>query len=253
MLNEFLTLNIFGFFLIFSRVGTALMLLPGFSAIYVSPRIRLSFALAMCLVLLPFLQPILPPLPPSAAELVLLIAAEVVIGGFLGALSRVVVGAIQTAGTLISMFSSLANALVQDAITEQQSSVVSGFLASIALVLIFVMNLHHLMIEAIIETYVIFKPGVIESLGDFAMMMARGVAKSFALGLQLSTPFLVVAIVYYVGLGLMGRLMPGLPMFFFMMPIQITVQIIIMISVLSGLMLIFLRHFEDTFMMFTNP
>ena len=33
MLEELLTLNLFGFFLIFSRIGTAIALMPGFSSV----------------------------------------------------------------------------------------------------------------------------------------------------------------------------------------------------------------------------
>jgi len=40
MLEELLTLNLFGFFLIFTRVGTALSLMPGFSAGFVPVRVR---------------------------------------------------------------------------------------------------------------------------------------------------------------------------------------------------------------------
>lgn len=162
-------------------------------------------------------------------------------------------GAIQTAGTLIAMFASLANALIQDSITEQQSSVISGFLGTVALVLIFVTNMHHLMLETVVDTYAVFPPGGFEGFGDFAFMMARGVADSFALGLQLSAPFVIVALVYYVGLGLLGRLMPALPLFFFMMPIQITVQFLVLMAVLSGMMMIFLGHFQDTMSVFSNP
>lgn len=253
MLNEFLTLNIFGFFLIFSRVGTALMLLPGFSASYISPRVRLAFALAVCLALAPFLMPIMPGIPSTPAELVLLVASEALIGVFLGVMARIVLGALQTAGTLTAMFASLANALTQDALTEQQSSVVSSFFTTLGILLIFVTNLHHLMLEALIDTYSVFEPGVRESIGDFALMMARGVGKSFALGLQLASPFLIIALVYYVGLGLAGRLMPALPLFFFMMPIQIGVQFMVMMAVLSGMMMIFLQHFEDNLFLFANP
>lgn len=253
MLNELLALNIFGFFLIFARVGTALMLLPGFSASYVNTRVRLAFALAVCLALAPFLMPIMPPIPSTPSELALLMTSEALIGAFLGAMARIVMGALQTAGTLIAMFASLANALTQDALTEQQSSVVSGFLTILGVILIFVTNLHHLMLEALIDTYSVFAPGVNQGVGDFALMMANGLTKSFALGLQLSSPFLIVALVYYVGLGLAGRLMPALPLFFFMMPIQITVQFLVMMATLSGIMMVFLQHFEDTFFIFTNP
>lgn len=253
MLNEFLALNIFGFFLIFSRVGTALMLLPGFSASYISPKVRLAFALAVCFALTSFLIPIMPPIPPTPSELVLLVASEALIGVFLGIMARIVIGALQTAGTLIAMFASLANALTQDALTEQQSSVVSSFLTTLGIVLVFVTNLHHLMLEALIDTYSVFAPGITDSIGDFALMMARGVAKSFALGLQLASPFLIVALVYYVGLGLAGRLMPALPLFFFMMPIQISVQFMVLIAALSGIMMLFLQHFEENLFLFVNP
>ena len=253
MLNELLTLNIFAFFLIFSRVGTALMILPGFSAQYVSTRIRLAFALAVCLALLPFLLKIMPEIPGSASAIILLIVTEALIGIFIGTIARIAISALQTAGTLIAMFASLANALTQDELTEQQSSIISGFLTIVGMTLVFATNLHHLMLEALIDTYSIFAPGVIENLGDFAQIIGRSVAKSFSLGLKLASPFLIVALVYYVGLGLAGRLMPALPLFFFMMPIQITVQFTVLMAILSSVMLVFLQNFEESILLFAGP
>lgn len=253
MLNELLTLNIFGFFLIFSRVGTVVMLTPGFSASYVSTRVRLALALSICLALAPFLMPLMPKIPSSPAGLIVLVASEVFIGLFLGVMARVVVGTLQTAGTLIAMYSALTNALVQDAVSEQQSSVISGFLSVLGVILIFATNLHHLVLETVVDTYVVFEPGGFHDVGDFALMVARGVADSFALGLRLASPFLIVALVYYVGLGILGRLMPALPLFFFMMPIQITVQFMVLAGALSAIMMIFLGHFQDTLLMFANP
>ena len=54
--------------------------------------------------------------------------------------------------------------------------------------------------------------------GDFADALGRQVADSFALGLQMSAPFVVIGLTYYIGLGLLGRLMPQLPVFFFGLP-----------------------------------
>ena len=48
-----------------------------------------------------------------------------------------------------------------------------------------------------------------------------------------------------VGLGLLGRLMPQLPVFFFGLPVQITVQLWVLMLVLSGIMLVFTRRFAD--------
>jgi flagellar biosynthetic protein FliR len=151
------------------------------------------------------------------------------------------------AGTYVSYFSSLTSALVQDSVTDQQSSTVAGFFGIIGVVLIFVTDLHHLMIGAIVESYTLFVPGAPLPVGDFADAMARRVAESVALGLQMSAPFLILGMTYYIGLGLLGRLMPQLPVFFVGLPMQISLQIWVMMLTLSGIMIVFLTNFSDVF------
>ena len=194
------------------------------------------------------------PVPPAAASaLVLLILGEFLVGAFMGGLARVAVGALQTAGTIISLLSSLANSLVQDAVSEQQSSIISSFLTTVGILLIFVTNLHHLTIEALIESYAVFVPATRIEIGDMALMLARHVTESFALGLQITAPTLVVGICYYVGLGVFGRLMPALPVFFFAMPAQIALQFGILMIVLSTMMMVFMRHYQDVYTPFLAP
>ncbi|MBT4889331.1 MAG: hypothetical protein HON65_07240 [Rhodospirillales bacterium] len=248
-----MSINIFGFFLIFSRIGTALMLMPGFSAVYVTVPIRLALALAVSFVVAPVIMPIMPIVPATVVDIILMVMAEVFVGVFIGTIARIALGALQVAGTLTAMLSSLANAMIQDPIAEQQSSVVSSFLTFIGVTLLFVTDMHHLMVIAVIESYSLFLPAASLSFGDFAMLVARNVADSFALGLQLASPFVVVGMAYYVGLGVLGRLMPALPLFFFMMPIQITIQFLVMSMSLSVIMMVFLKHFQESFLMFLVP
>ncbi len=252
MLGEFLNFNVFGFFLVFSRVGTALMIMPGFSASYVNARIRLAIALSVSFVTAPLVFPLLPAEPPVVSDMILLIASEAYIGLFFGVLGRIALGTLQIMGTFVAMFASLANALVRDPIAEQQSSVISSFLVTIGLLMIFVTDMHHLMFEALLETYGLFRPGQAILVGDTALMLARGIGDSVALALQLASPFLVIALAYYAGLGILGRLMPALPLFFFAMPIQISLQFFVMIATLSGVMMMFLQHFQDTFQRFVG-
>ncbi len=253
MLAEFLDVNIVGFFLVFARVGTAIMLMPGFSAVYVNVRIRLAVGLTVSFAAMPLIMPLMPPVPASAGALVVLIIMEVVVGLFFGFLARLALGTLQILGTFVSLFSSLANALVQDPVAEQQSSVISNFLTAIGVLLILVTNMHHLMFEALIETYSLFIPGQVTGIEDMALMLARKLADSVALALQLSSPFLVVALTYYALLGVLNRLMPALPLFFFAMPIQIGLQFYVMLVTLTGVMMIFLRNFQDTFIPFVGP
>lgn len=253
MLHDFVNLNLFGFFLIFARVGTVFSMLPGFAAAYVSIRIRLLLALSVSFVLAPVLADSLPGRPASIAQLGVLLAAEVFVGIFLATLARVFIGALQTAGTFIALFGSLASALIQDPIVEQQSSTISGFLVALGLVLIFATGLDHLMLRAIVDSYSLFRPGEPLEIGDFSMMVSRWVADSFALGLQLALPFVIAAIVYYVGLGLLGRLMPALPVFFFGLPLQIALQFWIMAVSITGMMIVFLSRFQEGYVAFLKP
>lgn len=253
MLGDLIQLNLFAFFLIFARIGTVFMLMPGIGTAYVPMNIRLVIALAVCFILTPFLSASLPGMPKSGIDLMLILLAEVIIGAFFGLIARITVGALQTAGTLISLFASLANAMVRDPIAEQQSSLIATFLSLVGLVLIFVTDMHHLMIRSVIESYSLFIPGQPLAFGDFSEVLSRRVAESFELGVQLASPFLLAAIVYYLGLGILGRLMPVLPVFIVVMPLQIMAQLGFLMVILSAMMMYFLSRFEDAIIVFLEP
>ena len=244
MLEELLRLNIFGFLLIFARVGTAIAFFPGFSTSYFSMRMRLSVALAISFAAMPMIAADLPTPPSAVPDLGILVFGELMIGSFIGLIARVSLAALQTAGTVIALASAMSNALIQDPIAEQQSSTISGFLLTTGIVLIFVADLHHLMIRAVVESYELFQPGKLLLMGDFTQLFARRVADSFALGVQLAAPAIVLGLTYYIGLGLLGRLMPQLPVFFFGLPVQISMQLWVLTVSVSGIMMIFLERFR---------
>jgi flagellar biosynthetic protein FliR len=253
MLEELLTLNLFGFFLIFTRVGTALALMPGFSAGFVPMRVRLGGALAISFVMAPALIAGLPVRPPTIAAMATLMIGEFLVGLFFGVIARILVGALQTAGTLISYMSSMANAMIQDPIADQQSSTVASFLLIMATVLIFTADMHHVMLIAIADSYTLLVPGAALPIGDMVNIIGRRIADSFALGLRLSAPFVIIALTYYIGLGLLGRLMPQLQVFFFGLPFQIGLQIWVLAVTVTGIMMVFLQRFEEVYENFILP
>jgi flagellar biosynthetic protein FliR len=201
----------------------------------------------------PILVAGLPGLPPSASALVLLLVSEAIIGGFIGIISQVLVSAQQTAGTLIAYLSSMANALIQDPIAEQQSSTIANFLTITGMTVIFVTDTHHLMLRAMADSYLLFIPGQPLDFGVFIDVLSRRVAASFTLGVQLAAPFLVTAMTYYIGLGLLGRLMPALPVFFVGLPIQIAMQIALLALTVSAILMAFLTYFQEGMGSFLAP
>ena len=253
MLSDIIQLNLFSFFILFARIGTVFMLMPGIGSGYVPTNIRLVMALALSFIMTPLLKNNLPDMPGSQIDLMLLLLSGVIIGIFIGIAARILIGALQTTGTLISLFASLANAMIRDPIAEQQSSLISTFLSLLGMVLIVITDLHHLLIRGVVESYSLFEVGQPLLVGDFSEVLARRVADSFQLGVQLASPFMLVALVYYIGLGILGRLMPVLPVFIVAMPAQIVGQIGFLAITLSALMMYFLRRFEESIILFLEP
>ncbi len=244
--------EVFAVLLVIARIGAALMVMPGFSAAYISTRVRALIAFAVALVIAPLVAASLPPRPDSPTALMLIVGGEIIIGGFLGAVTRILVAALHIAGTFIAFFGSLANALVQDAASDQQTSTVAGLLTTIGVLLIFVTDLHHLFFAALVESYAAFPPAGALAAGDMAEALVRALADSILLGLQLSAPFLLLGFVYGAGLGILGRLMPQLPVFFFGLPIQLSLQIWLLMLTLSVISLTFLNWFGDAMWTFVD-
>ena len=103
------------------------------------------------------------------------------------------------------------------------------------------------------DSYTLFLPGNALTIGDMALVVARHVSDSFALGLQLASPLVVTGFTYYLGLGLLNRLMPQMPVFFVGMPIQIVIQLSVLLLTVSGMMLVFLSRFGDGVGAFLAP
>jgi flagellar biosynthetic protein FliR len=201
----------------------------------------------------PAVGPLLPPMPQSPAALTLLVAGEALIGIFIGTIARILVSALHTAGTTIAYTSAMANAMIPDPVTQQQGAIVAGAVGTIGLVLLFVTDLHHLMLRAAFESYTLFEPGRLPPMGDMSEMVTREVSGAFRLGVQLAAPFLVISFGFYVVLGLVSRLMPSFPVFFIGLPLQQLLAFTLLVLTLSAIMMVFLAHFDEQMRAFTVP
>lgn len=250
MLSQLLTTEIFAYLLIFCRVGTGLMLLPGLAEAYVSTRVRLLLALAFALVLFPVVKHLMPPVPSHPAPLVVLVVAEIMVGALIGTLARIIVSATHTAGTIIAMQSGLASAMMMDITQTSQSTAVANLIGITALAVIFAADLHHLLLRALADSYMLFAPGQAPATGDMAAQAAMMAGRAFYIAMQLSAPFIVVGIILNVGAGVMARVMPSLQVFFLIIAPQILVTFFLLMATISGLMLWYADRVTE---LFGNP
>jgi flagellar biosynthetic protein FliR len=246
MLEHFLVSEIFAFLLIFCRLGSAFLLLPGFAETYVAPRIRLVLALMFSLALTPVVSN-LPPVPTSVFELLRLVMAEVLTGVFLGGLSRCLIAALHIASTVISFQSSLASSLTQD-ITgfSGQDTSIGNLLTMAALVLLFATDVHHLMLRGLADSYTLFIPGQFPMVEDFANHATQILNGAFRTAMQLAAPNIVIGLIMNLGAGLVARLVPNIQVFFLMLAPQLLMSFCILMVTFSAIMLWYLDYFKDT-------
>ena len=242
MLERLIVVDVLTFFLVFCRVGSAVMVLPGFGEALVSPQVRLLLALAISLVMAPVVGPTL---AGAGGGIELLVLTEIGVGLFVGAAARLMMSSLQVAGNVIAFQTSLAGAMAFDPTSNAQTPVTGTFLSTLGLVLIFVTDLHHLMLAGLVESYRLFVPGNLPPIGDFAESATRIIADAFRIGLQLSAPFLLVGITVTVGMGLLSRLMPQVQVFFLAVPAQIMIGLLVLALTLTFGMTWFLEYYEQ--------
>lgn len=252
MLEQFLVSGVFAFMVIFVRFGTAMIIMPGIGDSFVPGNIRLYVALGFSLALTPVLQQMVPSPMPAFGTMVSLLVVEFITGLFIGTIARILMMALDTAGMLISMASGISNAQVFNPTLAVQGSIFGAFFSVMGVTLLFVTNLHHLLLYGLVESYELFPIGGILDTGSMAELMARAVSASFMTAFQIATPFIVISLLLYIGMGVLSRLMPQIQVFMIAIPVQILLALITLAITLSASMLFFLTRFEDGMVYFLS-
>ncbi len=251
MLGQVVPAEVFAFILVFARLGSAVMLLPGIGENYVYSRVRLALALALTLVMYPLVRGELPAMPHSPLALFILVIGEVIIGLFIGGASRLLISSLHVGGVVIAFQSSLAFAQTVDPNQGTQGAVVSALLTITGVVLIFVSGMHMLLFAGIRDSYSMFPAGQPPPIADFTQLVVHLVSSSFTIGLKMAAPFIVYGLVFYIGLGVLQRLIPQVQLFFIAVPAQMMMAFLMITLVLSSSLMVFLRYFEENAILFT--
>lgn len=244
MLDQIVAGEVFAVMLVFARTGAALMVLPGFGEPYVLSRFRLLLALVLSLALAVPLAPALPPAPAAPSLLLLLVGGEVLVGLFIGTAARLIFSALHTAGSVIAFQSGLAAAAIFDPNEATQGTLPGNLLATTGLVLLFVTDSHHLLLQSVAASYTGIAPGGALPLGDMAELLVRFAGEAFRIALQISAPLILVGLLTYLVMGVLNRLMPAFQVLFVVLPAQMLLTFAALMLTLGGALLAFLEFFE---------
>lgn len=212
--------QVFAAGLVFARIGAMVMLVPGLGDASVPPRVRLSFALLMAFILTPLVAQNVP-VPSAVSGVAGAVIRETLIGLMIGAVLRLTLSALTTAGEVISIQTTLGFAQTANPMQATPSSTLSTFISLMGVTLIMTTDLHHLFFGAMVQSFEVFPFGRNLPVGDAATLAVQTVAGSFALGIQLAAPVIVFSVVFNLATGLIGRVMPQFQIYFVSSPLAV--------------------------------
>jgi flagellar biosynthetic protein FliR len=99
-----------------------------------------------------------------------------------------------------------------------------------------------------VDSYTLFDAKAALPAGDMSDMIAHRLSESFAVGLRLSAPFVIVSMGVFIAMGLVARLVPQIQVFVVSMPVQIAVGLLLMMTTISAMMMFFLTEYQDSWL-----
>jgi flagellar biosynthesis protein FliR len=209
------------FALVLARVGAAMALLPGLGETAAPAIFRIGLAFSITILLLPELQPTMPPVPAAGLSMALMIAGEVITGLWFGWLARMIVLALPICAQFIGYLVGLSSVLQPDAELGAQSGALGKLFEVAAPVVLLASGLYRLPLVALNGLFHLIPPGHMLPVADSTETAVRAVATGFSLALQLASPFVVIGIVWHVAMGLVARIVSRMQIYFVSMPGQI--------------------------------
>jgi flagellar biosynthetic protein FliR len=200
-----------------SRWLSFLFILPGFGEVFITQRVRLLLALGLSACLTPLMveHQVL-----QASMDIRLLLQEVFVGFLLGLLIRLMVEAASSVGGMISHEVALGN-ITGSFFHGENQDLLQTFFRLYFITFIFVTDLHLIFLQGLCKSYLFFPPGGDLFMEDLMLTAVSFFSQGFYLALQMSAPFMIGGICYYVLLGLMNRLVPQIPVFFVGRPLEI--------------------------------
>jgi len=222
------SISLAGLILVFVRVAAAVSLMPGFGEQAIPSRVRLMAAIGFTLVVWPIVAPRLPEVSPTLPAMAGLILIEAGIGFLIGISLRLMVMAIQLAGSIAAQTTAITQ-VAGVGVTPDPMPAIGNILMLAGLTLALVTGLHIKASLAIASTYDLFPLGTIPIAGDIAEWGISRVAHVFTFGFTLAAPFVIASFAYNLALGAINRAMPSLMVAFVGAPLITAGALLIML------------------------
>ncbi|WP_105381497.1 flagellar biosynthetic protein FliR [Neorhizobium alkalisoli] len=211
--------TILALFLAFCRMGGCVMVLPGFGSARVPPQVRLFAAVALSMAMLPVLwDTIYPKASSPSATFIGLIFTEAMIGIVYGLIARLYTLGMQFTGSILTMAIGFTAPGGHDVLEDTNENQLTNLLTLSGLLLLFMMDFHHVVFRALIDSYTATPVGAVIDSQKMLITLTDTLRASTMIMLRLASPFLIYGLMFNVAVGLVNKLAPQIPVYFISTP-----------------------------------
>jgi len=201
-------------------VGALVMVAPVFGGTFAPQTIKVGLSLVLAFALLPIV-----PVPErlTMGGLGVVVAREVLVGVAIALAIRVLTAAAELGGHVAGFQLGLGYAATIDPTSGVRNNTIATLYSNLALLTLFGMNGHHLILRALRSSYERVPVGI----GGFSESIVASVTgllgSVFLVGAQLAAPVVVVMLLVELSLGLIERAAAGADVFVFAAPTRVLV------------------------------
>ena len=183
------------------RLSAMVAFLPVFGERTVPARVKLAIAVSLTLLVFPLVTP-------TSGLTMAAIFTEIATGAFFGILMRLMVIALQIAGSIAAQSTSLAQLFGGGA--SEPMPAIGHFLVVSGLALLALGDFHLRLIQSILMTYEIFPIGQFIGAVVLLDIGLSVITQTFSVGFSLAAPFVIASLLYNFMLGAINKAMPQL-------------------------------------------
>lgn len=247
-MNEILNVlnrqDVLGVFLVFCRVGTACMLLPGFAIARVPLLFRVLLAFVLSAAAYPFLK-ISFETAVLGAALTSVILGELAVGIFFGFLCATYAHAVRFFGSFVMALIGLAGIPGQPIDDLEPNPAFVVILSMSFTALVFALDIHLVSFRALIETYNVYPLGEAPKVDLVLDTLGNSLRDTSLMALQASSPFILHGIGINFALGLIGKLTPQLQAYFALMGVSTVAALLVLYVVGSPVLSFLITRYAD--------
>jgi flagellar biosynthetic protein FliR len=217
------------------RVGGLLLVAPLFSARTIPGTIRTAVLILLAVLLAPAAYTAVQRAgePGAVALTPVTFLSETLIGFALGLGAALLVGAVETAGDLMTTTMGLSGASLLDPLNGASSTVLAQFCQMFAVTVLLAVDGHLVMLDALAESLRAIPVGTGVDVPAALAAMVSGGAQLFVLGLRFAAPVIATAMIGNVALAVLTRAAPQLNVLTVAFPLQIGVGLAAMVAALG--------------------